>query len=102
MQKKNEGVIEVGILWAPKVNELAINVNDVRTSIPEFRKNHPEAYKNFMVLMAKEREPRFTHCGIYIHEYKDNNVVGDTAWDCDWGDMKWNGTEWKSYNRKNS
>jgi len=47
-----------------------------------------------------EREPKFTHMGIYIHEYKDNNVVGDTAWDCDWGDMKWNGTEWKSYIRK--
>jgi hypothetical protein len=45
----------------------------------------------------KEREPRFTYCGQFIHDYTIGNVVGDSAWDCDYGDMKWNGTEWKQF-----
>ena len=49
----------------------------------------------------KERtEPTFTYNGIYVWTYLDNNVVGDTAWDVDMGDLKWNGTEWKQYTRK--
>jgi|TARA_R110001599_G_scaffold304750_1_gene511061 hypothetical protein len=54
-----------------------------------------------MSKVKKERtEPTFTYNGIYVKFCTDNNVVGDTAWDCDWGDLKWDGTEWKSYTRE--
>ena len=48
----------------------------------------------------EEREPSFTYNGQYIMYYTDDNVVGDIAWDCDYGYLKWNGTEWKQYNPK--
>ena len=48
----------------------------------------------------EERKPEFRYSGQYVMEYTENNVVGDIAWDCDYGDLKWNGTEWKQYNPK--
>ena len=53
-----------------------------------------------MITKKEEREPSFTYNGQFVMCYTDNNIVGDTAWDCDMGDLKWNGTEWKSYTRK--
>jgi len=48
----------------------------------------------------EERKPEFRYSGQYVMEYTENNVVGDIAWDCDYGYLKWNGTEWKQYNPK--
>ena len=60
-------------------------------------------YLIYIIMNKKKKErtePTFTYSGIYVWTYLDNNIVGDTAWDCDMGDLKWNGTEWKSYTRK--
>lgn len=51
----------------------------------------------------EEREPRFQYDGTYAMFITEAGpgeplVVGDTAWDCDYGDIKWNGKEWKQYN----
>ena len=48
----------------------------------------------------EERKPEFRYSGQYVMEYTSNNVVGDTAWDCDYGDLIWDGTKWKQYNPK--
>mgnify|MGYP003651780667 FL=1 len=53
-----------------------------------------------MITKKEEREPSFTYNGQFVMYWTHDNVVGDTAWDCDYGDLKWNGTEWKQYNPK--
>jgi hypothetical protein len=60
-------------------------------------------YLIYIIMNKKKKErtePTFTYNGIYVWTHLDNNVVGDTAWDVDMGDLKWNGTEWKQYTRK--
>lgn len=47
-----------------------------------------------------ERKPEFRYNGQYVMEYTSNNVVGDTAWDCDYGYLKWDGSKWKQYTPK--
>lgn len=40
------------------------------------------------------REPQFQGTGYYYLWTTGNWVIGDTAFDCDFGYIEWNGTQW--------
>ena len=49
----------------------------------------------------KTREPRFRGCGIFMPmQGIPDLVIGDTCWDADAGNLKWNGEKWISNNQK--
>jgi len=68
---------------------------------PSFKtyRNHQHTIVSHMS-NKEERKPEFRYNGQYVMDYTKNNVVGDTAWDCDYGYLKWDGTKWKQYNPK--
>lgn len=52
-------------------------------------------HKNWMELATTKRPPRFIGAGIHMREQPFGPYVkGDTCWDADEGELRWNGKNW--------